>query len=153
MKRFRRVPFLGALTALAALVPPGKAQSAVDVGSFASISDLLSPRATHPQLDLAYRRPTERAKFRNYHFDIFGPHPIAGGAILGAIHQADKTPRVWGKGAKAYGQRVVSDFSFAVVTTGGNITREFIYGEPHPLFRRGEHSTSPRRDQVANSNQ
>jgi hypothetical protein len=46
MKRFRRVPSLVAQTALGALAPVGKTQSAVDAGSFASISDSTSS-ATH----------------------------------------------------------------------------------------------------------
>jgi hypothetical protein len=117
MKRFRPAPFLVALTALGALAPVGKAQPTVDVGSFARTSGSPSPSATHPQLDLTYRRPTERAKIRNHLFDTFGSYPIAGGAILGAVNQADKTPPEWGKGARAYGRRVGSDFSTAMVTT------------------------------------
>lgn len=117
MKRFRAVPFLVALTALGALAPVGKAQSAVDVGSSSSTSGSPSPGTTHPQLDLTYRRPTEKTKIRNYLFDTFGPYPIAGVAVLGAINQADKTPPEWGQGAGAYGERVGSDFGIAMVTT------------------------------------
>jgi hypothetical protein len=134
MKRFRRVPSLVTRTALGALAPVGKTQSAVDAGSFASISGS-TPSATHPHLDLAYRRATERTNIRNYLFDTFGPYPIAGGAILGALNPADQTPPEWGKGARAYGQRVGSNFSIATFTTttcyalaGGNIARESIYG-------------------------
>ncbi len=35
---------------------------------------------------------------------------------------------------------------------GGNIVREFIYGGPHTLFSRGDHSASPEADSAANSN-
>jgi hypothetical protein len=119
MKRFRAVPLLMAMTTLGALAPVGKAQSAVDVGSSSSSAASPSPSTTKPQLDLtlAYRPPTERTKLHNYLFDTFGPYPMAGVVILGALNQADKTPPEWGQGAGAYGERVGSDFGIAMVTT------------------------------------
>jgi hypothetical protein len=117
MKRFQAVPFLIAFTALGALTPLGKAQSAVDVGSSSTTGVSPSPSTTRPQLNLTYKRPTERTKLRNYFFDTFGPYPIAGAAILGGINQAHKAPPEWGQGAGAYGERVGSDFGIAMVTT------------------------------------
>lgn len=119
MMRFRVVPLLIAMTTLGALAPAGKAQSAVDVGSSSSSAASPSPGTTKPQLDLTltYRRPTERTKLRNYLFDTFGPYPVAGVVILGALNQADRTPPEWGQGAGAYGERVGSDFGIAMVTT------------------------------------
>ena len=72
---------------------------------------------THAELKLTYVRPTEKIKIRNYLFDAFGPYPIAGAAILGAINQAHNTPPEWGQGFKAYGERVGSDFGIALATT------------------------------------
>ncbi len=116
MMRLRLVPFLIALATLGGLAPVAKAQSAVDFGS--SSNNAAAPSiTTGPQLDLTYRRPTEQTKIRNYLFDTFGPYPIAGVAILGAINQADKTPPDWGQGTEAYGERVGSDFGIAMVTT------------------------------------
>ncbi len=66
---------------------------------------------------LAYRRPTEKTKLRNYFFDTFGPHAVAGSAVLGGIDQADNGPPEWGQGARAYGERVGSDFGIAMATT------------------------------------
>jgi hypothetical protein len=241
MKMFRVVPLLMAITGLGALAPVGKTQSVADVGSSSSDTASRSPSTTQPQLNLTYRRPTEKTKLRNYFFDTFGPYPIAGAAILGGINQADKTPPEWGQGAGAYGERVGSDFGIAMVTTttryalakafredtlyyrceckgvfrrlghavistvtarrgeygerrlsfpalvapyagtmtavygwypgrygvkdgmrmgnyallafvGGNIAREFIYGGPHTLFSRADHSGSRERDVAANSN-
>ncbi len=117
MKRFRVVPLLIAIAGLATLAPVARAQSAAVVESSSSNTVLPSPSTTHPQLDLSYRRPTERMKLRNYLFDTFGPYPVVGAAILGGINQADKTPPEWGQGAGAYGERVGSDFGIAMVTT------------------------------------
>jgi hypothetical protein len=113
----RIVPLLIAITGLGALAPPGKAQSAAGAGSSFSNAVSPPPNTTRPQLDLSYRRPTEKTKLRNYFFDTFGPYPVVGAALLGGINQADKTPPEWGQGAGAYGERVGSDFGIALVTT------------------------------------
>ena len=49
---------------------------------------LPAPGKTQPALDLTYRRPTEKEKLHGYFFDAFGPYPIAGAAVVGAINQA-----------------------------------------------------------------
>lgn len=114
------VPLLLAIAGLATLVPLGKAQLVAESGtSAASADDSAAPSSaetSHP-LDLTYHRPSEKTKLRNYAFDTFGPYPIAGAAVLGAINQADKTPPEWGQGARAFGERTGSDFGIAVVTT------------------------------------
>jgi len=117
MKSIRFVLLLVATTTLAGLTPVAKGQSAAGEGTSSShgIIPVLSP--SHPQLDLTYRRPTERTKLRNYFFDSFGPYPIAAAAVLGGINQAYKTPPEWGQGMGAYGERVGSDFGIAMVTT------------------------------------
>jgi len=101
MKTLRVVLLLIGFTILGALTSVTKAQTAAGAGSSSSnaLSPLLSP--SHAQLDLIYRRPTERAKLRNYFFDTFGPYPIVGAAILGGINQAYKTPPEWGQGMSA----------------------------------------------------
>jgi hypothetical protein len=53
----------------------------------------------------------------HYLFDTFGPYPIAGAGVLGAINQADKTPPEWGQRFTAYSERTGSDFGIAIVTT------------------------------------
>ncbi len=117
MKRFRVAPFLTAIAIWGALAAVGKAQSAASVGSSSSTGASSSPSTTQPQLDLTYKRPTEKTKVRNYLFDAFGPVPIASAAIVGGIDQVDKTPPEWGQGAGAYGKRVGSYFGIAAVTT------------------------------------
>jgi hypothetical protein len=117
MKRMRVVPFLIASTCLGALAPIGNAQSSAGEGSSSSnvASHFSSP--TPARLDLTYNRPTEKTKLRNYLFDAFGPYPIAGAAVLGAINQAHNTPPEWGQGFKAYSERAGSHFGIALATT------------------------------------
>src|SRR3984957_20115463 len=90
------------------------------IGAVSSSSDVASSSpagTTQPQLNLAYTRPTEKTKLRNYFFDAFGPYAIVGSAVSGGINQAYKTPPEWGQGMGAYGERVGSDFGIAMVTT------------------------------------
>jgi len=124
MKMFRVVPLLIAITALGALAPAGKAQLATGAGLSSSkaalpSSDtpLQSPGKTQGQLYLTYTRPSEKAKLHSYLFDAFGPYPIAGAVIFGAVDQASKTPPEWGQGMGAYGERAGSVFGIELVTT------------------------------------
>jgi hypothetical protein len=121
MKTTRALTLVMLVAGSAALPLQGKAQSAGDLSTASSIGDASSsnssPSSTKGRPDLTYHRPTEETKLRNYVFDTFGPYPIAGAAILGAINQADKTPPEWGQGFRAYGERTGSDFGIAMVTT------------------------------------
>lgn len=119
MKSFRAFSFLLGLTGLAALAaaPIGRSQSSVTSESSTSNAAAPYSSSTRSELKLTYTRPTEKTKIRNYFFDAFGPYPIGGSAILGAVSQADKTPPEWGQGFKAYGERVGSDFGIALATT------------------------------------
>jgi hypothetical protein len=118
MKMFRVVSVSIAIGGLGMLAPVGRGQSAGETVSSSSSSGAESSSAsTTRPLDLIYRRPKERTKLRNYFYDTFGPYAIGGSVIVGAINMADKTPPEWGQGAKAYGERVGSDFGIAMVTT------------------------------------
>src|SRR5271155_1419630 len=108
MKKFRIVILLMVTASLGALAPPGKAQSATGAGISSSNAVLSLPSEPQPQPELAYRRPTEKAKLHSYLFDTFGPYAIAGAAVMGALDQADNVPPEWGQGAAAYGERVGS---------------------------------------------
>jgi hypothetical protein len=79
MKRVRIVPFLMAISFLGALAPVGIAQSAAGEGS--SSRNVAAPfsSTTHTHVDLAYVRPTEKIKIRNYLFDAFGSRPMVSG--------------------------------------------------------------------------
>src|SRR5271170_7287992 len=116
MKRTRAVSFLIAAMFLGALAPRGSAQSPGGAGSSSSAGSAFS-RTADARFDLTYYRPTEKTKIRNYFFDAFGPYPVAGAAIIGAVGQAHNAPQNGGKGFKAYGERVGSDFGIALATT------------------------------------
>jgi hypothetical protein len=117
MKRVVRL--LAVVMLLGALASVARAQSAAGAGY--SLGNAFSPHAetttTQPQAVPSYQRPTEKIKLRNYLFDTFGPYPLAGAAILGGVNQAGNSPPEWGQGARAYGERVGSDFGIAMVTT------------------------------------
>jgi hypothetical protein len=104
------------IASLGVLAPVLKAQLVAAVPSVSKAPPDYS-EGTRPEANVSYRRPTERTKVQNYLFDSFGPYPIVGAAVLGAINQADKTPPEWGQGAGAYGERAGSDFGIALVTT------------------------------------
>src|SRR5580692_8121075 len=117
MKTLRVVSLLTLIAGLGVLSPPGKSQFAIDAGTTSSVSDSSSNSPTPRPLDLTYRRPSNKAKLRNYFFDTFGPYPIAGAAIVAAVNQGNHTPPEWGQGFGAYGERVGSNFGIAMVST------------------------------------
>ena len=117
MKRMRVARFLVGMTRMGTLVPAAKPQSAAGAGSSLNTAGLPLSSKTHARLELTYRRPTEKTKIRNYFFDAFGPYPVAGAAILGAVNQAHDRPPEWGQGFEAYGERVGSHFGIALTTT------------------------------------
>lgn len=65
----------------------------------------------------AYSRPTEKAKFRNYTFDAFGPYPVIVAGFAAGINQLNNTPPEWHQGAEGYGKRMGSNFGIAVAST------------------------------------
>lgn len=69
------------------------------------------------QLYGPYLRPTHEIKVRNYLFDAFGPYPVAGSALVGAVNQASKTPPEWEQGVSGYSMRVASNYGIAMVAT------------------------------------
>jgi hypothetical protein len=100
------------LIAVAALPVLARAQSLAD-----SESSSGNGAITVVQPELAYARPTQKTKLRNYVFDTFGPYPIAGAALAAGIGQAYNTPPEWGQGAEGYGKRIGSYFGIAAVST------------------------------------
>jgi hypothetical protein len=104
------ISFVGGFAFLPSLA---KAQSLAesDVSTSAAASNTTS------QSNLAYTRPTQKTKVRNYFFDAFGPYPIVGAAFAAGINQADNAPPEWKQGAEGYGKRLASDFGIAAVTT------------------------------------
>ena len=64
-----------------------------------------------------YMRPTEKAKFGNYVFDVVGPYPIVAAGFAAGVNQLSNTPPEWHQGAEGYGKRFGSDFGIATVST------------------------------------
>ena len=113
MKMRRIVPLLLATAALVALPVPTKAQSLAD----SAIPSASVSSTTPVRPELAYMRPGQRTKLRNYFFDTVGPYPILGVALAAGINQTDNTPPEWKQGAEGYGKRFGSDFGIAAVST------------------------------------
>lgn len=113
MKRHRIILLISFVGGFAFLPSLAKAQSLAesDVSTSAAASNTTS------QSNLAYTRPTQKTKVRNYFFDAFGPYPIVGAAFAAGINQADNAPPEWKQGAEGYGKRLASDFGIAAVTT------------------------------------
>ncbi len=118
MKLPRFFLLLLAITGLGVLAPADKAQSAAGSGASSAFAES-SPSLTikHPEMDLTYRRPTEKMKLRTYLLEAFGPIPIAGSALIAAGNQYQHTPPEWGQGTGGYAQRFASNFATAAVTT------------------------------------
>jgi hypothetical protein len=106
-----------AMAGLTVLPPLAMAQSTASSGGSSSAEVLPSPGTTHPQPDLTYTRPTEKAKLHNYFFDTLGPNPIVGAALSAGINQWDGAPPEWKQGAEGYGKRFASNFAIAGVST------------------------------------
>ena len=90
-----------------------KAQSLLDSGDSSGTVASAAPT----KLDLAYTRPTEATKIRNYLFDAFGPYPIVGATFTAGLDQARYAPRKWGRGAEGFRKRLGSDFGIAGIGT------------------------------------
>ena len=113
MKTHRILLLLLLVEGSAVLTGLAKAQSLAE----SNVSTIAIASNTTSQSDLAYMRPTQKTKVRNYFFDAFGPYPIVGAAFAAGINQAENTPPEWKQGAEGYGKRVASDFGIAAVTT------------------------------------
>jgi len=120
------------LTAVPVLV---KAQALVASGDSSSKTVDLSVRTANPQPELAYTRPTEQTKLRNYFFDAYGPYPIVGAALAAGINQIDNSPPEWKQGAAGYGKRYGSDFAIAAVTTTTRYTLARAFHEDTLYYR------------------
>lgn len=73
--------------------------------------------ASPGRLNLPYLQPTEKAKFRNFVFDVVGPYPVFAAGFAAGIGQLNNTPPEWRQGAEGYGRRFGSDFGIATVST------------------------------------
>jgi hypothetical protein len=132
MKMGRAVCLIVAMSWLTVSQPLAKAQSPDSSGT-PNQSQARTPQPTalpfssgpaHLELDLAYRRPSEHEKLRNYAFDTFGPYAFMGSALTAGIAQGETAshahnagiPPDWGQGWDSYGARFGSDFGINLIT-------------------------------------
>ena len=134
MKMRGLILLLLAMAGLTVLLPLAMAQSPADSGGSSGAAVLPPPGPAQPQA-LAYTRPTEETKLRNYFFDAFGPYPIVGAAIAAGINQADDAPPEWKQGAAGYGKRSASNFAIAGVSTTTRYALAKAFGEDTLYYR------------------
>jgi hypothetical protein len=119
MKKYRLIPFSALIISFAMFSSTMSAQSAPvaalpPADASASRSSSL---VSEPNPLLAYVRPSDHEKFRQYRFDAFGPYAFAKAIAAGGFQQASGAPPEWGGGMKSFGVRVASDFGIQLVTT------------------------------------
>lgn len=73
--------------------------------------------AVQTQSDLAYKRPTQATKVRNYALGTIGPYPMVESAVVAGVAQMDNTPPAWKQGMAGYGRRFGSDFGVRTIST------------------------------------
>ncbi len=112
--KFRRVMLFALVTAV---IATGSVKARSQASFSSEDSSATASVTTSGTLDLAYVRPTQRAKVGNYVFDAFGPYPLAGAALTAGINQFTNSPPEWNQGMKGYGRRFGSDFAIAAVGT------------------------------------
>ncbi len=104
---------LSAVAFLTSLPPLAKSQSAPDAEHAPDTPAV----ATSGKPNLTYVRPTEKTKFNNYLFDMFGPYPVLGAAAAAGINQANNAPPEWNQGAEGYFKRFGSRYGISAVAT------------------------------------
>jgi hypothetical protein len=91
---------------------------------------------------------TRSERLRNYLVNVFGWEAVFRSAAGGAIRQADDSPKEWGGGAKAYGERVGSAYAqhfidrslqYAISSAFHEDNRYFVSGESG-FFRRTKYA-------------
>ena len=113
MKIYQIIAGLVVIASLAALPMLAKAQSLL--GSPVSANSV--DNTTSVQLDLTYKRPSEKTKIHRYLFDAFGPYPIASAAITAGTGRFMNSPPEWRQGTLGFRRRFVSDWGIAAVGT------------------------------------
>jgi hypothetical protein len=109
----RVILLLSVVAALTSLPLIAKSQSAPDAEHFPDAPSV----APSGKLNLTYVRPTEKTKFNNYLFDMFGPYPVLGAAATAGINQANNVPPEWNQGAEGYFKRFGSHYGISMVAT------------------------------------
>jgi len=121
-------------TAILWLAPGTHAQSAVASPQVPenATSVVAAASKTNP---VAYHRPTEREKIRNYAFDAFGPYPLATAIVTASYQQARGNPPDWGQGWDSFATRFGSDYGIQLITTTTRYTLAEAFREDTIYYR------------------
>jgi hypothetical protein len=103
-------------TTILSVAPGVCAQSKGGTDQVQKDATSVSPAAPK-SVSVAYRRPTEGEKIRNFAFDAFGPYPFASAIVAATYQQARGTPPDWGQGWDSFATRFGSDYGIQLVTT------------------------------------
>ncbi len=129
MNKYRLIPFSALMVGVALFSSMISAQSApiAAVPPADASTSRSSSLVSEPNPLLAYVRPSDHEKFRQYRFDAFGPYAFAKAIAGGGYQQASGAPSEWGTGIESFGVRVASNFGIQIVTTTAR------YGMAHVL--------------------
>lgn len=122
---------LPGLWAIANLTVLAQAQSLLDPGNAASSVAGAAPA----RVSLAYTRPTQGTKIRNYLFDAFGPYPLTAAAFRAGFGQATDIGQAWGHSTAGYGRRFGSDFGIAAISTTTRYALSEVFKEDTLYYR------------------
>jgi hypothetical protein len=97
-----------------------------------------------------YIPATSSEKFRHYLISTFGPAAVARAIASGGIAQGENTPKEWGGGAQAFGERIGNSYAEHVIRKtlefgGAAILHEdnrYFYSTETGFLKRSKHAVS-----------
>jgi hypothetical protein len=112
MRLHQFFPVLLSIATLAVLPAVAHGQSQVAPEESFSVALI----AVQTNSDLAYTRPTQATKLRNYALSVLGPYPIAESAVVAGVGQMDNTPPAWKQGMAGYSRRFGSELGIGAIS-------------------------------------
>jgi hypothetical protein len=87
---------------------------------------------------------TEKKRFHLYVVSVAGPVPLVGEAVGAAISQWENSPKEWGQGWGAYGERYGSDLAYNAVRQTITYGTSVVFREDNRYFASRKHGFWPR---------
>jgi hypothetical protein len=87
---------------------------------------------------------TEKKRFHLYVVSAAGPVPVLGEAVGAAIGQWENSPKEWGQGWRAYGERFGSNLAYNGVRQTITYGTSVVFREDNRYFASGKHGFWPR---------
>jgi hypothetical protein len=87
---------------------------------------------------------SEKDRFRLYVVSTAGPVPLIGEALGAGISQWDNSPKEWGQGWDAYGQRYGSNLAYNAVRQTITYGTSYVFKEDNRYFASQKHGFWPR---------